>query len=79
MNFIISMSKYNTKLLSTDTDSLVYEIEAEDVYENFYEDRGLFGFSDYPRDSKIFDPVNKKDIGKMKDEFKEKVISELLD
>ena len=65
--------------MSTDTDSLVYEIEAEDFYENFYEDRGLFGFSDYPRDSKIFDPVNKKDIGKMKDEFKEKVISELLD
>ena len=36
MNFIISMSKYNTKLLSTGPDSLVYEIEAEDVSENFF-------------------------------------------
>ena len=29
-----------------------------------------FDFSDYPEDSKVFDPVNKKVIGKMKDEVK---------
>ena len=62
----------------TDTDCLVYEIEAEDVYEDFYEGKGLFDFSDYPRDSKFFDPVNKKIIGKMKDEFKGKIISEFV-
>ena len=56
----------------TDTDSLVYEIKTEDVYEDFYKDKTLFDFSDYPLDSKFFDPANKNVIGKMKDEFKEK-------
>ena len=30
--------KFNANLLSTDTDSLVHEIETDDVYEDFYED-----------------------------------------
>ena len=32
-------SKFDAKLLFTDTDSLVYEIKTEDVYEDFYEDK----------------------------------------
>ena len=72
-------TKYNAKLLFTDTDSLVYEIKTEDVYEDFYEDKNLFDFSDYPRDSNFFDPVNKKAIGKTKDEFKGKILSEFVE
>ena len=49
-----------------------------DVYEDFYEDKDLFDFSDYPQDSKFFDLVKKKVIGKMKGEFKEKLIMSLL-
>lgn len=41
----------------TDTDSLVFEIEADDVYENSFEDKG---FRDYPKDSRFYDPLNKK-------------------
>ena len=41
--------KYNDKLLFADTDSLVYEIKTEDVYEDFYKDKNLLDFSDYPR------------------------------
>ena len=63
-------SKFDAKLLFTDTDSLVYEIKTEDVCEDFYEDKNLFDFSDYRLDLKFFDPVNGKAIGKMKDEFK---------
>ena len=70
--------KWNADLLFTDTDSLVYKIEKEDVYETFYENKNLFDFSDYPQHSKFFDLVNKKFIGKMKDEFKAKTISEFL-
>ena len=70
--------KYNAKFLFAGTDSFVDEIETEDVYEDFYENKSLFDFSDYPQDLKFFDPVNKKVIGKMKDEIKEKIISEFV-
>ena len=63
----------------TDTDSLAYEIKTEDVYEGFYEDKNLFGFSDYLLNSKFFDPVNKKVIGRMKNEFKGKIFSEFVE
>ena len=69
--------KFDAKLLFTDTDSLVYEIKT-DVYEDFYGDKNLFDFSDYPLNSTLFDPANKKVIGKMKDEFKGKIISEFV-
>ena len=38
----------------------------------------MFDFSDYLFNSKFFDPVNKKVIGKMKDEFEGRVISEFI-
>ena len=61
-------------MLFTDTDSLVYENKTDDVYEDFYENRNLFDFSEYLEDSKFFDPVKK--LGKIKDESKGKIISE---
>ena len=64
--------KFHAKSLFTDTDSLVYEIETEDVYEDFYEDNDLFDFSDYPQNSKLFDPVNKTVNGKIKDKSDKK-------
>ena len=62
----------------TDTDSLVYEIKKVDIYEDFHQDKDLFDFSEYLSNSKFFDPVNKKVILKMKDEFKGKIISEFV-
>ena len=44
----------------------------------FYEDKSLFGFRDYPKDSQFYDPVNKKVIGKMKDEVRGKIINEFV-
>ena len=62
---------FDAKLLFTDTDSLTYEIKLEDVYEEIFKHKHLFDFSNYPEDSKLFDPT--KVIGKMKDEsWKEK-------
>ena len=63
----------------TDIDSLVYETEAVDVHENFYWDKNLLDFSDYPWDSKFFYHVNKKVICRMKDEFKGKIINEFVE
>ena len=75
----IGKKYYNkSKLLFTDTDSLVYEIETDDVYEDFYKNKSLFDFSDYPKDSKFLDPVKKKVTGKIKDEVKGNIIREFV-
>ena len=64
---------FDAELLFTDTDSLTYEIKLEDVYEEFFKHKHLFDFSGHPKDSKFFDPTNKKVIdmseGKIIDEF----------
>ena len=59
--------KFDAKLLFTDTDSVIYEIKGENVYEDFYAEKDLLDFSDNTVNSKIFDPENKKVIDKMKD------------
>ena len=71
-------SKFSANLLFTDTDSLVYEIDTKDVYEDFYGDENLFDFSEYPRDSKFFELANKKVIAKVKDELKGKINNEFV-
>ena len=50
----------NGKLLFRDTDSLVFETETDDVYEDFYENKNLFDFSDYAKDSIFFILLIKK-------------------
>ena len=44
---ITSTNKYgnNSRLLFTDTDSLMYEIKTEDVYEDFSNDKEMFDVS----------------------------------
>ena len=63
-------SKYGDKaeLLFTDTDSLTYEIETKDVYQDFWNDKDRFDNSDYLENSPYFDKTNKEVIGKFKDE-----------
>ena len=45
---------------------------------NFFKHKHLFDFSNYPKDSKFFDQVNKKVIDKMKDEKEGKIIGEFV-
>ena len=56
------------KILFTDTDSLCYYINTEDIYNDWIDDKDLFDFSEYPPDHTLYDTANKKVIGKMKDE-----------
>ena len=47
---------------------MTYEITAEDVYKDFWNNRSKFDNSDYPEQSPYFDKTNKKVIGVFKDE-----------
>ena len=58
----------NAKLLFTDTDSLCYEIQTEDVYADMKQDLDLYDTSDYPQDHPNYSAANCKIIGKFKDE-----------
>ena len=76
-------NKFDVNLLFTNTDNLAYEIKTEDLYEDFYFDKDLFDFSDYlvkstELHSKFYDPTNTQNIGKMKDEFKGKIVSKFV-
>ena len=78
--FFPNMEK-NQKLLFTDTDSLCYEIETEDFYEDISNDveKG-FDTSNFPKDHPSGIPVgkNKKVPGLMKDEAGGKIIEEFV-
>ena len=69
------------KLLFTDTDSLMYEIETEDFYKDISEDvKDRFDTSDYPENhpSGIPTGINKKVLGMFKDEAAGKIIKEFV-
>ena len=59
----------NSRLLFTDSDSLMYEIKTEDIYEDFSNNKEMFDFSNYSTKSKYYDDSNKLAIEKMNDEI----------
>ena len=82
MTSIITILNGNkAKLLFTDTDSLMYEIQTEDFYKDISKDvKYRFDTSDYPPDhpSGIPSGLNKKVLGMFKDEAGGKVIDEFV-
>ena len=70
--------KYNAKLAFTGTDSLVYEIETNEVYEDFYNDKYLLDLSKYPKDSEFFYSVSEKVNSKTKDVSTGKINDEFV-
>ena len=75
------MQKYGpqkAKLLFTDTDSLTYLIETDDIYQDMKQDQDLYDTSDYPKDHPLHSTVNKKIIGKFKDEVNGVPINEFV-
>ena len=57
----------NSRLLFTDTDSLIYEALIENIYEDFSKDKEMFDFSNYSAKSKYFNDSNRV-VGNKKDE-----------
>ena len=80
-NYIKKKYGNKAKLLFTDTDSLMYEIQTEDFYEDIKGDvKDRFDTSDYPSNhpSGIPTGCNKKVLGMFKDEAGGKIIDEFV-
>ena len=77
-NYIKQKYGSKAKLLFTDTDSLTYEIKTNDAYQDFWNDRDKFDNSDYPENSPFYYKINKKVIGKFKDEAAGMPITEFV-
>ena len=73
-------NKYNNKveLIYTDTDSLIIQVETDDIYKDMFEDKNLYDFSEYPKNHPNYDIINKKALGLFKDELKSKIITEFI-
>ena len=58
------------RLLSTDTDSLAYPVQTEDIYRYMAEDAAIqYDFSEYPLDHPLYSAMNHKALGFFKDEI----------
>jgi hypothetical protein len=68
-NFMLQkIPRNDIDLLFTDTDSLCYHIRNHDVFEIMKQNKEMFDLSEYPEHHELFDPTNKKVIGKFKNE-----------
>ena len=73
-------ARYGTKcnLIYTDTESLLLDIQTDDVYKDMKEHSWLYDTSNYPKDHPLYDARNKKVPGKMKDECGGEPIEEVV-
>lgn len=72
-----------SRVLYTDTDSFILDVPTEDMYKDLKtevkkEQDSWYDTSDYPKDSPLHSSVNKKVIGKMKDEMNGTIIKEYV-
>lgn len=68
------------ELIYTDTDSLIYHIKTDNIYNDFKKLHYIFDFSDYPKDhfSGLSTDIHKKKLGYLKDEMNGKHILEFI-
>ncbi|XP_070152494.1 uncharacterized protein [Polyergus mexicanus] len=77
--YMLPLYRENCKIMYTDTDSMIYHIECEDVYENMKRDIARFDMSDYPANNVYGIPLeNKKVPGLIKDENNGAIMTEFV-
>ena len=64
----------NSRLLFTDTDTVMYKFKTEIFYEDFSKDKEMLDFSNYSDKSKYYDDSSKLVAGKMKDETIKEIV-----
>lgn len=75
------MEKYGyekARLLFTDTDSLAYLIQTNNMVNDLIPHKSLFDNSEFPVDHELYSLDNKKVPGKMNDEFKKSALLEFV-
>jgi len=66
------------KLLFTDTDSLCYTVETDNIYYDLVQILAHLDTSSYPKDHPLYGIENKKKLGKFKDELCGKIMQEFI-
>ncbi|XP_015510307.2 uncharacterized protein LOC107217324 [Neodiprion lecontei] len=78
-DYMISQFADRCKLLYTDTDSLIYEVQCPDIYEIMKRDIHKFDTSNYDSQNRYgIKQENKKVVGLMKDECEGKLLREFV-
>ena len=63
--------RYGDKLtlMATDTDSFIYYVETDDVYQDMLQNLHLYDTSNFPKDSPLYSEKHKKVVRKIKNEL----------
>ena len=72
VNMVTTQDYYRQKL------NLMYEIQTEEVYKDFNNDKEIFDFSNYSTKSNYYDDLNKLVVGKLKDKTAGVAIEEFV-
>ena len=67
----------NIRMVYTDTDSFVFHTKTDDIYQDFKEINDEMDFSGYDKNQKCYDATNKKVLGKLRMNAKEKIWQDL--
>ncbi|XP_070170952.1 uncharacterized protein [Polyergus mexicanus] len=77
--YMLPLYRDKCRIMYTDTDSFIYRVECEDVYENMKRDIDRFDTSDYATDNAYGMPLaNRKIPGAMKDENAGAIMTEFI-
>ena len=77
-NYLKARYGQKCQLVYTDTDSLILDIQTEDVYKDMQQCSWLYDTSNYPKGHPLYDDRSKKALGKMKDECAGDAIEEVV-
>ena len=79
-NYEVMKKKYreNIELLFTDTESLMYEVCTDYLYQDMWAMKEELDLASYPKSSPFYDPTNNKVVGKFNDETSGLSITEFV-